>query len=157
VAGNISNSTAVASSACKQQQEQQDGAAGNSSATVAAESAATEMNEGATVDTTAAAVVFAQTHTRPNAIAEDGEEEDFEAAVPQVVTAVAVGDVQDNGDGSYSCSYSHTVAGAYELHVLNGKCFVAERLTCIHLWLNYAANLALHRTAFCTPGICRRR
>jgi hypothetical protein len=40
---------------------------------------------------------------------------------PEVVTAVAVGEVQDNGDGTYSCSYSHTVAGAYEMHVLNGE------------------------------------
>jgi hypothetical protein len=39
----------------------------------------------------------------------------------EVVTAVAVGEVQDNGDGSYSCSYSHTAAGTYELHVLNGE------------------------------------
>jgi hypothetical protein len=41
---------------------------------------------------------------------------------PVVVTAVAVGEVQDNGDGSYSCSYSHSVAGPYQLHVLNGEC-----------------------------------
>lgn len=38
-----------------------------------------------------------------------------------VLEAVAAGDVQDNGDGTYSCSYAHTVAGSYYLHVTNGK------------------------------------
>lgn len=42
-----------------------------------------------------------------------------------VVEAVAVGDVQDRGDGTYSCSYSYTVAGAYQLHVMNGELPVA--------------------------------
>eukprot|EP00878_Enallax_costatus_P033445 GHUV01036903.1.p1 GENE.GHUV01036903.1~~GHUV01036903.1.p1 ORF type:complete len:228 (-),score=64.99 GHUV01036903.1:508-1191(-) len=37
------------------------------------------------------------------------------------VVAVAVGDIQDNGDGTYSCSYSHVTAGLFELHVTNGK------------------------------------
>jgi hypothetical protein len=47
--------------------------------------------------------------------------EDSSFVPPELVTAVAVGEVQDNGDGSYSCSYSHAVAGPYELHVLNGE------------------------------------
>jgi hypothetical protein len=38
-----------------------------------------------------------------------------------VVSAVAAGEVQDHGDGSYSCSYTHTTAGLYDLHVVNGE------------------------------------
>lgn len=38
-----------------------------------------------------------------------------------VLEAVAAGEVQDNGDGTYSCCYTHTVAGSYYLHVTNGK------------------------------------
>jgi hypothetical protein len=38
-----------------------------------------------------------------------------------VLEAVAAGEVQDNGDGTYSCSYTHTVAGSYDLHVINGE------------------------------------
>lgn len=43
------------------------------------------------------------------------------ATAAAVVEAVAVGDVQDSGDGRYSCSYVHPVAGVYELHVTNGE------------------------------------
>lgn len=42
-----------------------------------------------------------------------------------VLEAVAVGDVQDNGDGTYSCSYRYQVAGTYELHVTNGEAWAA--------------------------------
>lgn len=44
--------------------------------------------------------------------------------------AVAVGEVQDHGDGTYSCSYSYTAAGAYELHVTNGRQTKALLLVC---------------------------
>lgn len=43
------------------------------------------------------------------------------------VEAVAVGEVQDLGDGTYSCSYTHTVAGLFELHITNGKLVKAVR------------------------------
>lgn len=44
-----------------------------------------------------------------------------EYRTPAVLQAVAVGEVQDNGDGTYSCSYRHDVAGSYELHITNGE------------------------------------
>jgi hypothetical protein len=34
--------------------------------------------------------------------------------------AVIEGRVIDKGDGSYCCSYSHTLAGPHELHILDG-------------------------------------
>lgn len=43
------------------------------------------------------------------------------AAAGAVIEAVAAGDVQDNGDGTYTCSYTHSAAGTYELHVTNGR------------------------------------
>jgi hypothetical protein len=42
------------------------------------------------------------------------------AAPTSVVAAVAAGDVQDNGDGTYSVSYTHSSAGVFDLHVTNG-------------------------------------
>uniref|UniRef100_A0A383V7D2 MORN repeat-containing protein n=1 Tax=Tetradesmus obliquus TaxID=3088 RepID=A0A383V7D2_TETOB len=107
----------------KQQQQQQDEAAGDDAATM-------EIVGGKKAEA-AAAAAFSQAHARLACIEEEEEqqaeekaseeeEEVSESAVPQVVTAVAVGEVQDNGDGTYCCSYSHTAAGAYELHVLNG-------------------------------------
>jgi len=39
----------------------------------------------------------------------------------RVVSAEVAGDVQDHGDGSYTCSYTHTKAGQYDLYVMNGE------------------------------------
>lgn len=47
------------------------------------------------------------------------------AGAGAVIEAVAVGDVQDNGDGTYTCSFTHNAAGTYELHVTNGRQGVA--------------------------------
>lgn len=46
--------------------------------------------------------------------------DDSSLRLTEVVTAVAEGEVQDNGDGSYSCSYTYTKAGQFELHITNG-------------------------------------
>lgn len=53
------------------------------------------------------------------------------------VVAVTVGDIQDNGDGTYGCSYSYTTAGLYELHIINGKCSTGS-------WARYGLCLLLH-------------
>lgn len=47
-----------------------------------------------------------------------------------LVPAVAVGDVQDCGDGTYTCSYTHTKAGQYDLHVVNGEAPPVEPCAC---------------------------
>jgi alkylation response protein AidB-like acyl-CoA dehydrogenase len=110
VSSSGSGSTAARSE--QQQQQQLAEAAADTSMTLAAGSN--------TAADPAAALLPAS-----NNATEEGDNEEAvtiaDLAEPQVVIAVAVGEVQDHGDGSYSCSYSHTVAGAYELHVLNGE------------------------------------
>jgi hypothetical protein len=66
-----------------------------------------------------------------------------------VLEAVTVGEVQDNGDGTYSCSYTHTVAGSFYLHVTNGerpKKSAPGMLTCVE-W-----RLSLHQDTQITPA-----
>lgn len=54
---------------------------------------------------------------------------DHDQQLQEVVTAAAVGQVQDNGDGTYTCGYSCNIAGDYELHIITGA---QNQITCFN-------------------------